>query len=232
MAVSPVRPVRSSVRARFRGLYGIAGPVGGASPEARRAETVALAEALIAGGVPVIQLRDKVSDGRALLETARLLRSRTREAGVLLILNDRLDVALLAEADGVHVGQDDLSVEDVRAVTGKLGRADLIVGLSTHDLDQVRAAAAVDVDYLGFGPVFATTSKSDALSPRGLPLLGEAVGLVPQLPVVAIGGVSLASASAVATTGAAMAAVIGDVVQAADRVQRVRELHAVLSRGR
>lgn len=208
-----------------RGLYGIAGPTRGVDP---LAETLALATALLDGGSPVLQLRDKTGDGRALLQAARALRRLTRERGACFIVNDRLDIALMAEADGVHVGQDDLPVEDVRRVAAQVGRADLIVGLSTHDLEQVRQAGALDVDYLGFGPVFGTTTKADALQPRGLGLLGEAKALSSRLPVVAIGGISFATAGDVARTGVAMAAVIGDIVGASNPSARSRELHHLL----
>lgn len=220
--------IRSERRRRCRGLYGIAGPIAGTTPEECRRETLAVADALLAGGAPVVQLRDKVSDGRALVETACLLRQRTQAAGALFIVNDRLDIALLAEADGVHVGQDDLPPAHVRRVASQLGRDDLLVGLSTHDLDQVRAAASLDVDMIGFGPVFTTATKADALPQRGTALLAEAVRLFLDRPVIAIGGIALASAAVVSGTGAAMAAVIGDVVHATERVQRVKDLHAVL----
>jgi thiamine-phosphate pyrophosphorylase len=230
MSVSPRHLARAEMRQRCRGLYGIAGPVSGATPEERRRETLALADALLAGGAPVVQLRDKLSDGRALLETARELRRRTRVAEALFIVNDRLDIALLAQADGVHVGQEDLPPGDARRVALALGREDFLIGFSTHDLDQVREAATLDVDLIGFGPVFATTTKVDALPQRGIALLAEAVRLFPDRPVVGIGGIGLATAPSVAQTGVPMAAVIGDLVHAADRVQRVKDLHAILLR--
>jgi thiamine-phosphate pyrophosphorylase len=210
-------------------LYGIAGPQGGATAPERQRETLTLAAELIAGGAPVVQLRDKGASGRELLETARLLRRSTRDAGVLFVVNDRLDIALLSQADGVHVGQDDLPVEAVRSVATDLGRPDLLVGLSTHDLDQVRASVTQDIDYIGFGPVFGTSTKSNALSARGTGLLAEAVRLAGARPVVAIGGISMSTAEAIARSGVRMAAVIGDVVKALDRARRAQDLHAVLS---
>jgi thiamine-phosphate pyrophosphorylase len=189
---------------------------------------LALTDALLAACVPIVQLRDKTADGRALLEVAQELRRRTRDAGTLFVVNDRLDIALLAEADGVHVGQDDLPVSDVRRVAAKVGREDLLVGLSTHNVDQVREATTLDVDYLGFGPVFATATKSDALPQRGTEALAAAVTAAGGLPVVAIGGITLGTAAAVATAGASMGAVIGDLVSAMDRVSHAQRLHKAL----
>lgn len=223
---------RPSVRARLRGLYGIVGPTAPlAAGEARR-ETLRQAEALVSAGVAIVQLRDKHASGRELLETARALRRLTREAGALFVVNDRADVALMAEADGVHVGQDDLPLEDVRRVAAALGRADFLVGLSTHDLDQVRDAAGRGADYLGFGPVYETSTKQQVWGPRGAPLLREAVLAAGDVPVVAIGGITLENVDPVAEAGAAMAAVIGDVVRAEDPAARASAFQARLLRPR
>lgn len=200
-----------------RGLYGIA-------------ETIEIARAFLAGGAPIVQLRAKRLTGRELLDVAIAMRKLSYEAGALFIVNDRLDIALCAEADGVHVGQDDLPVDEVRRVATTCGRDDLIVGLSTHDLAQVRSASALDVDYLGFGPVFTTASKENALPARGTDLLADAVRAAGRIPVVAIGGISLPQADQVRATGVTMAAVIGDVANASDPAQRARDLHAALSR--
>jgi thiamine-phosphate pyrophosphorylase len=218
-------------RAFFQGLYGICGPVGGRSSDDRVAETVQWAERLLAGGARVVQLRDKESDGRTLLEAARRLRALTRQASALFIVNDRLDIALMAEADGVHVGQDDLPVAAVRKVAAQCGREDLIVGLSTHDLAQVSEARELGADYIGFGPIHTTATKKDALSPRGTGLLKEAVELAGKmLPIVAIGGIGLPSLDPVVSTGVAMAAVIGDILQAPDPVARAAAIHGAFRR--
>ncbi len=211
---------------RFHGLYGIAGPRGPGPFEERRFQTLATADALLEAGVPVLQLRDKASDGRELVQTARLLAARAHARGALFLVNDRLDVALLAGADGVHLGQDDLSVEDVRRVLSALGRtrARFVVGLSTHDLQQVRAGVRQQPDYLGFGPVFPTSTKPDALAPRGIARLAEAVEAAGSLPVVAIGGLGLNNVGEVAAARAAMAAVISDLAGAVDPAGRARAI--------
>lgn len=209
---------------RFDGLYGIAGPAGPGAPRERHDGTLAVARALLAAGVRVLQLRDKQADGRELVSTARELVGLAHAAGAWCVVNDRLDVALAAGADGVHLGQDDLAVEDVRRVLAAAGRAreGFVVGLSTHDLAQVARARALDVDYLGFGPVHATRSKADALAPRGCGALGEAVRVAAGRPVVAIGGLGLDTVADAARAGAAMVAVISDIQRAADPAARAR----------
>src|SRR5438045_3761732 len=108
------------------------------------------------GGARVIQLREKTLDGRAVLERARLVRRLTRDAGALFIVNDRPDIARLVEADGVHLGQGDLPVKEARRVLGP----DLLIGVSTHDLDQVRQAILDGASYIGVGPTFPSGTKA------------------------------------------------------------------------
>ena len=175
------------------------------------AETV---EAAVAGGVTVVQLRDPDASGRDLYETARQLIAILRRSGVPLIVNDRVDVALAAEADGVHVGQRDLPVEAVRRLVGP----DFIVGLSVsnaHELQAANALPAASVDYLGVGPVFATPTKPDAAAPVGLDGLAELVtGAV--LRTVAIGGVNEHNAAAVRAAGVDGLGVVSAICAAAD----------------
>lgn len=213
------------------GLYGIAGPLSPGNAQTRREQTIRLATALIAAGVPIVQLRDKRSTGRELLATARELRVLTERAGVLFVVNDRVDVAVLSEADGVHVGQDDVSIQDVRRfVAGTTWERPFLVGVSTHDAEQVRVAVESGADYLGFGPVFETRTKENPDPVRGTDRLAEAVRMASPVPVVAIGGITIETAEAVARTGAALTAIIGDVVSADDPEARARELHGLLSR--
>lgn len=220
-------------RAKLQGLYGIVGPPAGAKGEEAVAGLLRLARAFLDGGAPVLQLRAKDATGATLLEYARVLRKLTAEAGALFIVNDRVDVALAAEADGVHVGQNDLSVADARAAAKACGRGEgFLVGLSTHDLAQVRAGVEAGADYLGFGPIYPTTSKADALAPKGIGLLREAVGLAADTPLVAIGGITLERAPEVAATGVAMAAVISDVAAHRERAARAAALHAVFVQAR
>jgi thiamine-phosphate pyrophosphorylase len=138
-------------------------------------------------------------------------------AGAALIVNDRLDVALAAGADGVHLGQDDLPIEAARRIAGGLW-----IGVSTHDVAQVRAACAAGADYLGFGPVFATTTKANPDPVAGLAGLAAACAAAGGVPVVAIGGVTAAAAPAIYRAGARAICAISAVNRAADVAGEVR----------
>jgi thiamine-phosphate pyrophosphorylase len=173
----------------------------------------------------VVQLRTKHAGDRAALAMGREVRELTRARGVLFFVNDRFDLALAVGADGVHLGQDDLHPDDLPADA----RARLLVGRSTHTLAQVRAAANEPIDYVAFGPIFGTVSKASPYPARELPLLREAVREASPRPVVAIGGIDVDNAGAVAGAGAAGAAVISAVANADDTTQAVRALvHAFL----
>ena len=179
----------------------------------------------LAGGAPTIQLRLKSASARELLEAAQTLMPIVRSAGALFIVNDRLDVALAAGADGVHLGPDDLPVKDVRRVAdARSGVADtFIVGYSTDTTDEAARAEAEGADYLGVGAVYATANKSDAGDVIGLKGLRRVVKAV-SIPVVAIGGITPERAPAVAKTGACGSATIGAVMSAAEPAEAVREL--------
>ena len=179
----------------------------------------------LAGGAPTIQLRLKSASARELLEAAQTLMPVVRSAGALFIVNDRLDVALAAGADGVHLGPDDLPVKDVRRVAdARSGVADtFIVGYSTDTTDEAARAEAEGADYLGVGAVYATANKSDAGDVIGLEGLRRVVKAV-SIPVVAIGGITPERAPAVAKTGACGSATIGAVMSAAEPAEAVREL--------
>jgi len=180
------------------------------------------ARAACQGGAHVVQLRVKHRSDAAALEMARAIRQMTREAGLSFVVNDRFDLALLAEADGVHLGQEDLPPERLPA----RARARLLVGRSTHDPAELRRALEEGVDYVGFGPVFGTASKQSPHPPRGLPALSRAVEEVAPLPLVAIGGLCVEKLPAVREAGAAGAAVISAVAGAADPEAATRALVA------
>ena len=171
-------------------------------------EVVGLA---VAGGASVVQLREKNAATRPFVELARALVALLRPRGVPLVINDRVDVALAADADGVHVGQDDMHPADVRALLGP-GR---IVGLSVTGEAEARAARGLPVDYLGAGPVFATATKQDAGAPQGLDGLAAMIALA-EVPVVAIGAVTAGNAASVLACGAAGLAVVSAVCSAPD----------------
>jgi thiamine-phosphate pyrophosphorylase len=162
----------------------------------------------VRGGVDVVQLRERSLDDGALLEAARRMRDQAHAAGALFLVNDRPDVALLAGADGVHVGQDDLPPAAVRELVGD----DLLVGLSTHAPAEIETAA--DVDYIGVGPVHATPTKPGRPA-VGLDLVRYAVEHA-RLPWFAIGGVDPGSAPAVVGAGATRLAVVRAICGAPD----------------
>jgi thiamine-phosphate pyrophosphorylase len=177
-----------------------------------------LAEALAASGVELIQYRSKTATSRQFFEIARQLSSSLGPRGVRLIVNDRPDIALLAGAGGVHVGQDDLSVEDARAVCGP----DRWVGFSTHTLEQVATADATSADYIAFGPIFPTATKKNPDPVVGTELLRKARRLTKK-PLVAIGGITLERAAEVYRAGADSLAVIRDLICAPNPAVRARE---------
>jgi len=180
-------------------------------------DVIAFLEAVLGACPALVQLRAKALDARATLELLRAFRLRTRRAGVKLFANDRPDLALLSECDGVHLGQSDLPVADVRRCFPSLE-----LGLSTHTLSQLDEALAARPDYVAFGPVFRTRSKHDAEPVVGLEGLRQARERVrAQCPLVAIGGIERANVAAVAQL-ADLAAVIGALVPAERRVDAAR----------
>lgn len=182
-----------------------------------------VAEQALAGGCALLQLRVKqLSDARR-LELSRALAERCRAAQVPLWINDRADLALLAGAQGLHLGQDDLPVDEARRIVGALP-----IGLSTHNLGQVRSAAQAGMALIGFGPVFATQSKARPDPLVGIDGLAQACALS-NCPVVAIGGIRRENAAQVARAGARYAAVIGAVCGAPDPRAAAADLCAALA---
>lgn len=180
---------------------------------------VEVVRAAVEAGAPAVQLRNKGQSARELLTVGRELRSITRAAGALLFVNDRLDVALALEADGVHVGPDDLTVAAVRAVAPP----GFLIGRSADQLSVARQAVEDGADYIGCGAVYATTTKGDAGEVIGLDGL-DAVARAVNVPVVAIGGITVARAAEVGRTRAAGIAVVGAVMAAGDVAGVVRTL--------
>jgi len=191
----------------------------------RGLEPVAFATQVLSARPPLLQLRAKSAGARDTLALLRALLPLARRAGTLLFANDRPDLALLAGADGVHVGQRDLPVSDVRRLS-----PDLRVGVSTHAPDELEAALAVRPDYVAYGPVFTTTSKADPEPTVGLAGLAwaEARARAAGIPLVAIGGIDIARAREVAAT-ASLVAVIGALVPERDRADEVAERAANFS---
>ncbi len=207
-----------AARERLRGLHVLAddGPGWPCDP-------VEQARLACRGGAHVVQLRAKRSGDREILAWAAGIRDVTREAGALFVMNDRFDLALASGADGVHLGQDDLPPD--RIPPGLRGR--LLVGRSTHTLEQARAACDEPVDYVAFGPIFGTRSKESPWSARGVEALAEMVRCVAPRPAVAIGGIDRGNLEAVARAGAGVA-VISAVVGAPDPEAAARDLVKLL----
>ena len=179
---------------------------------------LAFAEMLAESGVELIQYRNKLSSSRHVFETAQGLVRALAPRGVRLIVNDRPDIARLVEAGGVHIGQEDLNIEDTRAICGP----GLWVGVSTHTLAQVEAADKTSADYIAVGPICATQTKQDPDPVVGTGFIRQARKLT-RKPLVAIGGITLADAEEVFRAGADSIAVARDLICAAAPHSRARE---------
>lgn len=185
----------------------------------------AAAEALL-GGVRLFQYRDKKGSRRELYETGTRLLRRIRESGARLIINDQADIAAAVDADGVHLGQDDLPLEDARLLLGP----ERIIGISTHSPAQAMAAQAGGADYIGFGPVFPTPTK-DAGPALGTDALRTVCSMV-TLPVLAIGGITVDTAGRAVLAGAAGVAVISGILAAQNRQTASRDLISAIEQTR
>lgn len=168
-------------------------------------------------GVRLFQYRDKQATMKSAYTQALALRQAATEVGACLIVNDRCDLALAVHADGVHLGQDDLPVADARRLLGP----DRLIGLSTHNPEQVREAAALEPDYIGFGPIFSTTTKADHDPVVGLAGLRTARTLT-TLPMFAIGGITADRVDDIIAAGANGIAVISAILKAHDLEQAIR----------
>ena len=194
-------------------LYTIADTLG-------RAELsfIDVAEKLCAGGAKLLQLRAKDLPTCNFLDIARIIHEICQRHGCLLIINDRTDIALAVNADGVHVGQEDLPLAAARKVIGQ----EKIIGVSTHDPQQAIEAERGGADYIGFGPLFGTNTKATGYTARGLNQLREIRKLV-KVPIVAIGGVTAERAPSALDAGANAVAMISDLLLASDVTGKVRE---------
>jgi thiamine-phosphate pyrophosphorylase len=196
----------------FPSLYAIL------DPSLLTASELVLAETLAGSGVELIQYRNKEAPSREMFEVSQRLSTGLAQRGVRFIVNDRPDIALLAGAGGVHVGQDDLAVEQARAICG----TERWVGVSTHTLEQVVVADRTSADYVAFGPIFPTTTKENPDAVVGTELLRRARQIT-RKPLVAIGGITLERAGEVYAAGADSLAVVRDLICAANPGERARQ---------
>jgi thiamine-phosphate pyrophosphorylase len=190
-----------------------------------------LARAVVAGGATLLQLRDKLGATRTMIESARAIKAATAGTGVPLLINDRVDVALAAGADGVHVGWDDMAVPDARRLLGR----DAIIGLSMKTPEQARAAPLDLLDYVCIGGVFVTMSKDNPEPPIGIEglrrIASEVRKRAPSMPVGAIAGIDASNAGGVMAAGVDGVAVISALSMVADPAAAARDLRAVIDRG-
>ena len=187
----------------------------------------ALARAYLSGGARFLQLRAKNATGRDFLAWAEEIAADVRRHDGLFVVNDRADIAALAGVRGIHVGQDDLSVAAVRRVIGP----EAFIGLSTHTFHQIDEALKQPIAYLAVGPVFGTSTKDTGYEPVGLDLVRHAAGRaasVSDISVVAIGGITLATAPSVLAAGASSVAIITDLVSTGDPAARAAEFTTAL----
>jgi len=199
-------------------LYVITDPaIAGGMPHAE------IARRAVEGGADVVQFRDKILPGRDLLAVACEIREITWEAGVLFFVNDRIDIALASEADGVHIGQDDLPVRDARSISPE----GFIIGVSVGSVNEAVAAESAGADYLSLSPIFPTTSKDDAGPGHGIAEL-QAICASVTLPVIAIGGITPRNAPEVIAAGAEGVAVISAVMAQDDITAAARHMKAII----
>ncbi|MGD0073857.1 MAG: thiamine phosphate synthase [Candidatus Binataceae bacterium] len=189
-------------------FYAIVDPIAGHSP-------ADLARILVSAGARILQLRLKHASGRDFLSAAKAIADLCKEHQALFIVNDRVDVAMLAGADGVHLGQDDLPIAAARGIVGSR----MIVGISTHSVEQAVAAERAGADYIGFGPMYAGGAKQTRTG-QGLDNL-RAVRAAVKLPIVAIGGITEGAVPEVLEAGADAVAIITDVVVSNDIPSKV-----------
>jgi thiamine-phosphate pyrophosphorylase len=189
-------------------------------PTAGRRDLLDIVRAAVAGGATLVQLREKEASTREMLDLGRAMLDITRAANVPLIVNDRIDVALALDADGVHVGQDDMPADVARRLIGP----DRILGVSAETVEQAQAAEDSGADYLGVGTVFATPSKADAGAPIGLDGM-RAIAQVSSVPLLAIGGITADNAADIRKAGAHGVAVISAIISAPDPQDAARALY-------
>ena len=181
----------------------------------------------VQGGVTTVQLREKECDAREFVELARALKRVLAPFGVPLIVNDRVDVALAVGADGVHVGQSDMAVADIRDLAGE----EMLVGLSVETLRQALAAEHLPVDYLGVGPIFNTATKADAAPALGLEGLRKIRRASPH-QLVAIGGINRNNAAEIVRAGAHGVAVVSAICSAESPREAAEEIRRAVEEGR
>jgi thiamine-phosphate pyrophosphorylase len=179
--------------------------------------------AMAEGGAKVIQYRQKLGKTpREMLDECREIRKITRDYGVIFIVNDYIDIAILSDADGIHLGQDDLPISEVRRLA-----PEMMIGVSTHSPEQAQAALRDGADYIGVGPLYETHTKTDVIAPVGVGYL-EYIALNIGIPYVAIGGIKMHNLRDVLERGAKTVAMVTEIVEEEDIARRVREIRRIM----
>ena len=186
---------------------------------------IAVVEQMIAAGVTIIQYREKDKKMIDKYRECCMIRKMTKAAGVTFIVNDDIDLAMIVEADGVHIGQDDLPIEKVRELVGD----QMIIGISTHCPAEARQAVLAGADYIGVGPIFRTATKKDVCEPVGFEYLEYVAQNIP-IPFVAIGGIKLNNITEVMKCGAKCVAIITEITTAHDIPGRIGEIREVIKK--
>jgi len=194
---------------------------------ARGRPTRAIVEAAVRGGVTCVQLREKACSTRTFIKEALVLRGLLHEHGIPLIINDRVDVALAVEADGVHLGQTDMPLPQARAILGDKA----LIGISAESLDDALRAEAEGADYIGVSPIFTTPTKTDTAPALGLSGLA-AIRAAVRLPLIGIGGLNLENAAEVIRHGGSGLAVVSAIVSAENPEAAARQLRAAIERAK
>ena len=182
--------------------------------------------ALLGAGIRIIQYREKKKKGGEMLEECRLMRRLCDDYRACLIIDDHVDLALMCRADGIHIGQEDIPLPDVRALTGPR----LCLGLSTHSPEQAKEAVRLGADYIGVGPIFATQTKEDVVAPVGFAYLDWVAANI-SLPFVAIGGIKESNIGEVARHGAPCCALVSELVGAADIAAKTAAVRRAMRAG-
>ncbi|GMA97835.1 thiamine phosphate synthase [Pelosinus sp. IPA-1] len=176
----------------------------------------------IDAGIKIVQYREKDKSMKLKYQECKIIRRLTKETGVFFIVNDDIDLAMMVQADGVHIGQDDFPLAAVRELVG-----DMRIGISTHSPQQAQEAVASGADYIGVGPIFKTSTKKNVCQPVGLEYLDYVVKNIP-IPFVAIGGITESNVAEVVKTGAKCIAMVTEITKAHDMGDKIRKVRTII----
>lgn len=202
-----------------KGIYALT-----AEKFSKNRDNISVVKEMIKGGVSIIQYREKLKSPKEKLKECREIRKMTSDNGIMFIVNDDVDIAVLTDADGIHIGQDDLPADEVRRLVG-----DKIIGLSTHSPEQYRKAANSEADYIGVGPIFKTYTKENVCDPVGLEYLEFAVEQS-AVPFTAIGGIKEHNIEKVLERGAETIALVTEIVEADDICEKIKRINSKIEK--